>query len=62
MSKKAKALTKEEDVQQNADPHIDQDFPGFPHPPATGSSITPKTILEKKSAGVIKKDTTQKLK
>jgi len=33
-TKKSKAISKEEEVQQNADPHIDQDFPGFPHPPS----------------------------
>ena len=33
-TKKSKAIIKEEEVQQNADPHIDQDFPGFPPPPS----------------------------
>ena len=45
-------IKKEEDVQKNADPHIDQDFPGFPHLPADKKSITPKTDTEKKSAGI----------
>ena len=35
---------KEEDVQKNADPHIDQDFPGFPHLPSNKKSITPNTV------------------
>ncbi len=56
MSKNAKAITKEEEVQQNPDQHIDQDFPGFPHLPATKKNITPKTLVEKKSAGITKKD------
>lgn len=42
---------KADEVQQNADPHIDQDFPGFPHLPADKNSITPKTTMEKKLAG-----------
>ena len=46
---------KEKDVQKNADPHIDQDFPGFPHLPADMKSITPKTAQEKKLAGTEKK-------
>jgi len=45
-------IKKEEDVQKNPDPHIDQDFPGFPHLPADRKSITPKTDTEKKSAGI----------
>ncbi len=62
MSKKTKAITKEEEVQQNPDQHIDQDFPGFPHLPASRKNITPKTTAEKKSAGIIKKDTVPKTK
>lgn len=42
---------KADEVQQNADAHIDQDFPGFPHLPADKKSITPKTTMEKKLAG-----------
>ena len=39
---------KENEVQKNADPHIDQDFPGFPHLPSDIKSITPETTHEKK--------------
>jgi hypothetical protein len=46
---------KEKEVQKNADPHIDQDFPGFPHLPSDKKSITPKTTHEKKLAGTDKK-------
>lgn len=46
---------KADEVQQNPDPHIDQDFPGFPHLPADKKSITPKTAIEKKLAGVVVK-------
>ena len=42
---------KGEEVQQNPDPHIDQDFPGYPHLPADKKSITPLTKTEKKLAG-----------
>jgi len=55
MVKKAKPIKKEEEVQQNPDEHIDQDYPGFPHLPADKKSITPETVTEKKSAGTIKK-------
>ena len=46
---------KKEEVQQNPDPHIDQDFPGFPHLPADKKSITPVTATEKKLAGAKRK-------
>jgi hypothetical protein len=46
---------KKEEIQQNPDPHIDQDFPGFPHLPADKKSITPVTVTEKKLAGANKK-------
>ncbi len=55
MPAKTTPLKKEAEVQQNPDPHIDQDFPGFPHLPADKKSITPKTPTEKKSAGTTKK-------
>ena len=55
MVKKAKPIKKEEEVQQNPDEHIDQDYPGFPHLPADKKSITPETVTEMKSAGAIKK-------
>ncbi len=46
---------KKEEVQQNPDPHIDQDFPGYPHLPADKKSINPVTVTEKKLAGADKK-------
>ena len=55
MVKKANPIKKEEEVQQNPDEHIDQDYPGFPHLPADKKSITPETVTEKKSAGAFKK-------
>ena len=55
MAAKPNPIKKEEEVKQNADLHIDQDFPGFPHPPADKKSITLKTGVEKKSADANKK-------
>lgn len=46
---------KGEEVQLNPDPHIDQDFPGYPHLPADKESITPVTEIEKKLAGAKRK-------
>jgi hypothetical protein len=57
MTPKPTPIKKEEDVQRNPDPHIDQDFPGFPHLPADKKSITPESKIEKKSAGIIRKRT-----
>ena len=55
MAVKPNPIKIDEDVQKNPDPHIDQDFPGFPHLPANKKSITPLTKSEIKSAGIIKK-------
>lgn len=57
MSAKAKPIKSDEEVQQNLDEHIDQDFPGFPHAPSERKHITPETHSEKLVAGVIKKTT-----
>ena len=58
MKEKSSALKKEE-IQENPDPHIDQDFPGFPHLPADQNSITPLTTTEKKLSGADKKKSTK---
>ena len=50
----------EEEVERNPDPHIDQDFSGFPHLPSTKKSITPKTVTEKKAAGASNKKSSKK--
>ena len=55
MTAKTSPIKKEEEVQQNPDPHIDQDFPGYPHAPSNKKSITPTTEIEKKLAGANKK-------
>ena len=59
MSGKTRPIKKAEEVQQNSDAHIDNDFPGFPHLPSDLKSITPKTTTEKKLAGADKKKSTK---
>jgi hypothetical protein len=59
MAIKPKAMKKEQ-VQENADMHIDQDFPGYPHSPSNEKSITPKTTTEKKLADA-EKDKSKKV-
>ncbi len=54
-NKKTKAL-KKEDIPQNPDSRIDQDFPGFPHAPAKEEAIHPKTDTQKKTAALHQKD------
>lgn len=44
------------DVEQTPDQHIDQDFTGYPHAPASKELINPKTKQDKKSAAVDIKD------
>lgn len=39
---KTKPISNKEEVQQSNDQRIDQDFPGFPHPPATEEAIVQK--------------------
>ena len=50
-----KKQIKEEEVQQNPDPHIDQDFPGFPHLPSSKKTITPLSATDRKLAGANRK-------
>jgi hypothetical protein len=56
MANKTSPIKKENDVKKSADPHIDQDFPGFPDPPSDKKKINPKTKTEKKLAGADKKN------
>jgi hypothetical protein len=50
-----KPIKHDDEVQQNPDEHIDQDFPGFPHAPSARKQINPGTVSEKIVAGVIKR-------
>lgn len=54
--KKTKAITKKEEITQNPDPKIDQDFNGYPHGPAKDETIKPSTKQQHKVAGSDKKD------
>ncbi|MBI3882986.1 MAG: hypothetical protein HY305_01885, partial [Sphingobacteriales bacterium] len=49
-------ITDKNQIQSNPDKHIDQDFKGFPHAPATTEMITPATATEKATAAVNIKD------
>lgn len=44
-------VDKKEEVKKSKDKHIDQDFEGYPHPPAKENVIHPKTEEELRSAG-----------
>ncbi len=55
MPAKTKAILSDEEVQQNSDMHIDQDFPGFPHLPSDRKSISGQRKVLKKSTIIIKK-------
>lgn len=60
MATKIKPITKDEEVQENPDARIGQDFPGFPHLPADEKSILPKSATEKKLASVTDKKKSNK--
>jgi hypothetical protein len=55
MKKKLKPIVNEEEIQQNPDEHIDQDFPGFPHLPSDKKAIMPSTKTEIKMANALPK-------
>jgi len=54
--KPTEPIKKKEEVQQSNDQHIDQDYPGYPHLPATENIINPKTEEDNLSADVQKRD------
>ena len=53
--KQNKPINKD-DVAQNPDHKIDEDFQGYPHGPAKDETIKPNTKQEEKLADVDKKD------
>lgn len=55
MTKKTKPIRHPEEVTQNPDERIDEDFPGFPHPPSKKEQIKPTTKEEKLTADVLPK-------
>lgn len=48
-------IRKNEEIQNNPDNRIDQDFPGYPHGSSRKELINPGTGQERKVAGVDKK-------
>ena len=53
---KTKPITKKEEIRQNPDNKIDQDFTGYPSGPAKDETINPKTKDEEKTADLENKD------
>lgn len=53
---KNKPLSDKEDIQDNPDQKIDQDFRGYPHGPASEETIAPKNRTQEKVAGMDTKD------
>jgi hypothetical protein len=54
-------IKKEEEIQRNPDPKIDQDFEGYPHVQAKNETIKPKTKEQKETADLDNKDGEKKL-
>jgi len=52
-AKKPTPIKQAEEIATHPDASIDQDFIGFPHPPASKALITPVTDKEKIAAGII---------
>lgn len=55
-AKKNKPVIDKQDIQNNSDKHIDQDFTGYPHAPAKEELIKPQTKEQKKTAAIHTKD------
>jgi hypothetical protein len=53
---KNNTIINKQDIQNNSDKHIDQDFEGYPNSPAKEEIINPKTKQEKKVAAFNIKD------
>lgn len=56
MEKKPNPISKKEEIQQNPDNKIDEDFKGYPHGPAKDETIKPETRIEKDVADLDNKD------
>ena len=56
MKNKTTPITKKEEVRDNPDNKIDQDYKGYPHGQANERVIKPETNEEKKIADVNNKD------
>ncbi len=51
-----RAMQHRDEIQAHPDKHIDQDFPGYPDPPATKEIISPKTEQQQAVAAINVKD------
>ena len=56
MNNKTQPITKKEEIKDNPDNKIDEDFKGYPHGQAKEEIIKPETDEERKIADVDKKD------
>jgi len=56
MVNKAKPITKKEEIKENPDSKIDEDFKGYPHGHARDEIIKPETNIERKIADIDNKD------
>jgi len=56
MDNKEKPITKKEEIRENPDNKIDEDFKGYPHGHAKDEIIKPETEEEKKIADIDNKD------
>ncbi len=54
--KKTDPIDKKEEVQETKDEHLDQDFPGYPHPPSQEKTINPVSKEDKSNARLMKKE------
>lgn len=54
--KESKAITRKDEIAQNPDPKIDEDFKGYPTGPAKDNTINPATPEEERAADLDKKD------
>jgi hypothetical protein len=56
MKSKSNPITKKEEIAQNPDNKIDEDFKGYPHGSAKDENIKPKTKQQKDIADIDNKD------
>ena len=56
MKKKTSPISKKEEIAENPDNKIDEDFKGYPHGSAKDETINPKTNQQKNIADMDNKD------
>jgi len=52
VERKTIPITKKSGIENNADMHIDQDFPGYPHGHSKDEIIKPESKTQRKTAGI----------